>query len=696
MSLNNGWPKTPPPPLTNTDLQDNHSDGDPAGPQIAANGSSTPHPGFHWLGKDAHGLWHIDPDEPSTSPGSSDASPPGSDPDAALFSGFIDGDDDDGGGLTTTLSGNGSGGAASGNQSVSFDVSVGGSGLVFHNTITSGFSQAFENCVIAAERTLASNWTNSITLNVNFAASNQGNTGGLASNSFYVQDVSYSTLRAALAAHDGSNSYGQAAAASLPLTDPNPAGGADWMLPEAYARMLGLSSPTPSVDDYVSLNTFYNWNYGQDVTNTLMHEISEGAMGRIGGLGDQNSAWSTMDLFRFNASGNRDYTDGRDGQAAYFSYNGGQWLSSSAGLSFNNEYTLGRNGAVHTNNGDTADWNQLDVFGTGSPGETNTLSQTDLAVMDVLGWAPVGSSSAVPAGVTADMLTENTTGNTQIYDIGNNQILQSAALTQLASNDQAAGLGGFNGSDTSDLMLQNTTNGNLEVYDISNNAVTGTAALGAVGLDWQVGGFGQFSGTPGETDMIMRSTSTGNFEYYDIRNNAVAAAGGMGAVGLEWQVLGFGRFAGNANESDMIMRDSANGNLEFYNILHNQVVGAGFAGAIGTDWQIAGVGDFATNPNETDLLMRAGNGAFAIFDVSHDQITGSFMLGGVGNDWQPVGFGNFTGNANETDMLMLQNGTGALEYYDIRNNTVAVAGPLGNVGGSTQVIGVGILNPTSS
>ena len=692
MSLNNGWPETPLPPPTNAGP---HDDRDPTVPAIAAVADPTFPPRVHWSGKAAHGLWHIDSSDPPTSPGSSDVSDPtpsDSDPNAALFSGFINGDD----GLTSTFAGNGGGDAASGNASVSFNVSVSGGGLVFHNTVTTGFSQALENCIIAAEQTLASNWTNSITLNISFSASNQGNNGNLASNSFYIQDVSYSALRAALVAHDGSSGFGQAAAASLPLTDPNPAGGTDWMLPEAYARMLGLSSTTASVDDYVSLNTSYNWNYGQDVTNTLTHEISEGAMGRVGGLGDQNAAWSTMDLFRFNASGTRDYTDGRDGQAAYFSYNGGQWLSSSTGLSFNNEYTLGRNGAVQANSGDTADWNQLDVFGTGSPGETNTLSQTDLMVLDVLGWVPAGSSSAVPAGTTADMLTENTAGNTQIYDIGNNQILQSGALTQLTSNYQPAGLGSFNGSDTSDLMLRDTTNGNLEVYDISNNAVTGTAALGAVGLDRQVSGFGQFSSTPGETDMIMRSTSMGAFEYYDIRNNAVTGAGGMGAVGLDWQVLGFGRFAGNANESDMIMRDSANGNLEFYNIVHNQVVGAGAAGNIGTDWQIAGVGDFSTNPNETDLLMRAGNGDFAILDISHDAGTGRFDIGQVGADWQPVGFGNFTGNANETDMLMRQNSTGALEYYDIRNNAVVAAGPLGSIGSSTQVIGVGVLNPTSS
>ena len=35
-----------------------------------------------------------------------------------------------------------------------------------------------------------------------------------------------------------------------------------------------------------------------------------------------------MDLFRYNSSGVPDYTDGRDGQTTFFSYNGGATISS--------------------------------------------------------------------------------------------------------------------------------------------------------------------------------------------------------------------------------------------------------------------------------------------------------------------------------------------------------------------------------
>ena len=99
-------------------------------------------------------------------------------------------------------------------------------------------------------------------------------------------------------------------------------------------------------------------DFGQDVINGVIHELSEGAMGRVGGLGDQNGVWSAMDLFRYTAAGAPDYSDGRDGLTTFFSSTGGSETSASGGgkgaptLSFNNEFS----GSTKVNGGDTADF----------------------------------------------------------------------------------------------------------------------------------------------------------------------------------------------------------------------------------------------------------------------------------------------------------------------------------------------------
>jgi hypothetical protein len=136
------------------------------------------------------------------------------------------------------------------------------------------------------------------------------------------------------------------------------------------------------VDDWVTLNSASaSSTGGQALILDVIHELTEGIMGRIGGLGDQNNVWSTMDLFRYakDISGNAVYdtSDGRDGQTTYFSADGKN-LSS---FTFNNEYN---SDGSQANQDDTADFNEAVVFGGGY--SNATLSQTELAVMDALGW----------------------------------------------------------------------------------------------------------------------------------------------------------------------------------------------------------------------------------------------------------------------------------------------------------------------
>ena len=111
--------------------------------------------------------------------------------------------------------------------------------------------------------------------------------------------------------------------------------------------------------------------------------------GSAGWAGSGTGNWGTMDLFRYSASGVPDYTNGRDGATTYFSSNGSalsnQDLPNKGAptLSYNNQYNS--NGTVN-NTGDTADWTQQQVFGATGGGETLALDQTELDVLQALGW----------------------------------------------------------------------------------------------------------------------------------------------------------------------------------------------------------------------------------------------------------------------------------------------------------------------
>jgi hypothetical protein len=262
-------------------------------------------------------------------------------------------------------------------------VSTSGSGLVFDNTYLASCTAAFEACIVAAEKQLESLFTNSDTIVVSFQEQSSPGSGDALSNTNNGILVSYATLKAALLK----------AAPSDVLPSADPSGGKNWYVPYSYARMLGLTTTTGSPDLTVTLNTADTGldDLGQDVINGLTHELSEGGLGRIGGLGGSGTgSWSTMDLFRYNASGDPDYTNGRDGDVTYFSNNGGATLSNQNNpnkgaptLSYNNQYN---SSGTQANKGDTADWTQTQVFGATAGGETLTLDQTELDVMEALGW----------------------------------------------------------------------------------------------------------------------------------------------------------------------------------------------------------------------------------------------------------------------------------------------------------------------
>jgi hypothetical protein len=299
-----------------------------------------------------------------------------------------------------------------------------------------------------------------------------------------------------------------------------------------------------------------------------------------------------------------------------------------------------------------------------------------------------------PPATTADMILRDGSGNYEIYDIGANSILAAYSLGQVGSQWQFAGLGGFLGSDTTDMMLRNSGTGGFEVYDISNNNITNAGFLGTVGLNWQVMGFGNFS-SRGETDMVLRNSNTGGVEVYDLANNQITGAAFMGTVGLDWQFSGIGNFSGRGT-SDMLLRNSNTGGLEVYDIDSNQITGAAFVGTVGLDWQFSGVGNFSGVPGETDLLLRNNkNGGLEVYNINNNQLTGAAFIGTVGLDWQFAGIAPIHA-PGASDLVLRNASTGQFEVYDIANNQITGAASLGSVGLNWQLGGFASDPPTTS
>jgi hypothetical protein len=364
-----------------------------------------------------------------------------------------------------------------------------GSGLVFNNTFGSGVSAAFQSDVIAAENYFQSHFTNACTVNCYFdLQSINPNYSG--ENFFSPVTVSYASLRSALQAHATTTADDAAVAALANL--PDPSGGAGFEVPIGEARILGLAGAGSGTDDSIILNSDY-WTASalqsdpSDATAVIEHELSEGIMGRIGSLGYASTQWAPMDLFRFTASGQRDFTGGKDGQLTYFSVNGSNVYT---GLQFHNSV----NGSGTFDGYDLADWDQVgadasahDPFGPGGPGagDPGTLSATDLEILDVLGWTPAATDDSVsetaPSSITATAGQTFAFTGADAVQVNDDALSGETFTTVVFDNDGTlfATGSGVSGSGTKNLTVSGTLGQvNAALATLSyQNAAAGSDAI---------------------------------------------------------------------------------------------------------------------------------------------------------------------------------------------------------------------------
>jgi hypothetical protein len=354
-----------------------------------------------------------------------------------------------------------------------------GSGLVFNNTYGSGVTTTFRNEIVAAENYLQSQFTNNCTINCSFNLQSL-NPAFSGENSFNPVVVSYATYVNALASHAISSAQKAAVASLQGLSDPS--GGAGFMVPVGEARILGLAGgpAAGTADDMVVLNSAY-WtasalqNNPGDAEAVIEHEVTEGGMGRIGSLGVADTDWAPMDLFRFTASGQRDFTGGQDGQATYFSVDG---TSVNTGLRYH--------GSVSTSGQfdgeDFADWDQAgqdasarDPFGPGGPGagDPGTLSATDLQIMNVLGWNQPSADGITLSATRTDAVQ----GGAALTLLANAPTITDSRSSTITS----ATIKVANGSGTplsgDELFVAAVQSGTVSGVSVSWSAATGTLTL---------------------------------------------------------------------------------------------------------------------------------------------------------------------------------------------------------------------------
>ena len=327
-------------------------------------------------------------------------------------------------------------------------------------------------------------FSNNVTLNVTFTYGPVS--GGSAQNTAQGIYTNYATIRSELASN-ADTAVADTAVNTLSATDPT--GGGTFFLTEAQAKALGMGSQlshwgsvygspgnASAADGVVTLNSSVTWDYGTsgraapsqlDAIGALEHEISE-VMGRNGieGTGNlvynqNNDTYTALDLFRYvqNASGGLTQTLAPG--PGTFSFDG-----RTPTLTFNDPTILNSSGSPQ--GGDLTDWASFNPNQGGPVGDSygqplidaaNTVSQTDLEVMNVIGWQIVTPTVAQLQSLYA---ANPTSMELSVVDSAANVSSNFDALVSLAQN------GAFNSISFTDLV---------PVLSLDNYQLTSDASL---------------------------------------------------------------------------------------------------------------------------------------------------------------------------------------------------------------------------
>jgi Ca2+-binding RTX toxin-like protein len=590
-------------------------------------------------------------------------------------------------------------------------VTEAGSGLVFINDYSDSVSASYRTAIITAENFLQSHFTNQLTVSVDFDFAPL-DPGASAENNFDEVNVTYAQFTAALRTH-ATTSDDQLAVNDLPPIDPS--GGAGFAIPTAQAMMLGLAKQSNNIDDSVTLNSNLNFTFGQDAIGAVEHEVTEGVFGRISSLGFDGAQWNPLDLFRFTASGQRDFTGGSDGVETFFGVDANHVSS----LAFHNSI----NAAGMNDGDDLGDWDHTvgDAFGAGGPGSPGTVSATDLQVLDILGWNPTSQSGPfVPApddfasslSDTAHPFGQIAVGGTAtgaLQQAGDRDwfaVQLQAGNTYSISETGATGHGGtladpflrlhdssgalvasnddiVDGTDP-DSRLSFTATASGTYYVEAGSFVDGYAGSYTVGVN-------QTAGAVTPTGQVINGAANGDTVQAPETNDTIT--GGSGGTNY---------LRGNGGD------DSIQGGALFDDINGNKGNDTVDGGTGGSDWLVGGQGNDLITAHHTDNLilgnlgndtlhagdgqdvLRGGQGDDVIFaGAGHDYLSGDLgndtETGGTGPDLfhgsQTIGMDEITNfSYAKGDRVELDPGTNVVSETQVGANTVI------DMGGGNQMV----------
>ncbi|HVH82577.1 MAG TPA: NF038122 family metalloprotease, partial [Stellaceae bacterium] len=513
--------------------------------------------------------------------------------------------------------------------SVSFDQAL--------SSLPSGFASAVNYVVGYFDSLFANNVT--VTINVGFGeiAGQKLLKDALGeSEQINVPAVSYSAV------HNALMNSGAAGSSTLPAT--SPAAGDTLYVPPAEEKALGLISNNSSIDGYVGFDSVAGtFSYAidtippatqYDFVATLEHEITE-IMGRASYL-DVPGQNSIMDLYRYAGPNVRQLTSNGP---SYFSVDNGQ-----TSLDNWNNFQTG-------DNGDLGDWAASagnDAFDdNANPGVINTLTQTDLTLMDALGWQVATLPTFFGAGALNPVYTPSGTNlPAAIAGHFNLEIVTAASGTNYPLPSGYQGVALLN---TGPAPSINLVSGSLGMVDnvggYSILAGSGGDSIGGAHGDTITGGTGNdfIDGSAGKESII--GGSAGSETIWGAAGDTISGGGAanetIGGVAFDIITGGTGTEFINGTGGNQSITGGSTGNETVWSASTDMINGGGAAnetvGGVPGNTVIGGTGtEFIDGSQGNQSISGGSAGNETIWagagDVINGGTGGNVTIGGVPND----------------------------------------------------------------
>jgi len=547
---------------------------------------------------------------------------------------------------------------------------------------------AFRNTLLAAANSIASMFSDNITISLGIEYNENGiGSGGAEAGPSAGLFENYSTIYADLknGASPGDSSFD-----SLPAPGSGTAP-STLLVWAAELKALGFSA-TSAETLFAGQLVDGIANFSATISPSLLfgvalHELTH-AMGRVP---DDNA--DIFELFRFSSAGNRVY-DGNvpANESSYFSLNGGltKWADygvQSDPSDFINNYSFDGDGPSPLSPEDS--FNQFYDSST-----LQYLTPLDLESMDVLGFhlkqnAPTANAYDFNGQNSGDILLQNSSGQIEYANMAGGSFQGFVNVTNTPGWN-VVGQGKISGGVDSDIVIQN--GGQIEYANLVNGVfsnwvyVTNTPG-------WSVVGVADVNDDH-YADIIIQNLSTGAADYINMANGVFHNFVGLPST-PGWNIVGVAD-VNNDGFADIIIENSS-GSIEYGNLANGVFNNWVFLGGA-PGWNVVGTGDI-TRLGDVDVVIQDPiHGGIDYANIVNGAFSNWVSLGQTPG-WKVIGVEDILGNGYD-DIVIQNSTTGQIEYADMTggsfqgwvNITTPPSGFVGKTGpggGSSDAPGAG-------